>query len=47
VPETTHHHLSTTPAPDLAAGPVVSLIDAIVLFALTDRSHRRRRGRRA
>jgi glycogen debranching enzyme len=31
VPETTHHLRSTTPAPDVAAGPVVSLTDAIVL----------------
>ncbi|MDX6733096.1 MAG: hypothetical protein QOC54_3044, partial [Baekduia sp.] len=29
--ETTHHLRSTTPAPDVAAGPVVSLTDAIVL----------------
>ncbi|MCW3020995.1 MAG: putative Amylo-alpha,6-glucosidase [Conexibacter sp.] len=31
MPETTHHLRSTTPAPDVAAGPVVSLTDAIVL----------------
>jgi glycogen debranching enzyme len=31
VPETTHHLRSTTPAPDVAVGPVVSLTDAIVL----------------
>ncbi|MDX6728731.1 MAG: hypothetical protein QOK49_3536 [Baekduia sp.] len=31
VPETTHHLRSTTPVPEVVAGPVVSLTDAIVL----------------